>query len=124
MIRRAVAIACAVLGLSTAAQAADPQVEQAVKSLYRQFVSAQNARDLGAVRAVLLDSPEFIWISDGKPFWGPETLIARMSAYQRAEVWAVAPDYARAKVVEAGPNSAFLYQPLRLTLGEGRSAQH
>jgi len=68
-----------------------------VRGLYDQFLAAQNARDLEAVRAVLLPSPEFQWVSDGKSFWGPDALVARMSQFQKAELWHVTPDTARAR---------------------------
>lgn len=107
------------LGLSGTAQA-ETVTEAEVKALYERFVRAQNARDLMQVREALWDSPGFVWISDGKPFWGREALIERMSAFQKAEVWIVSPDRTRARVVEVGPMSAVLYQPLRLTLGSRR----
>lgn len=119
MIRKLAAIAALAFGLSSQAQAETP-IEAEVKALYESFVSAQNARDLMRVREALWDSPSFVWISDGKPFWGREALIERMSAFQKAEVWSVSPDRARARVVEVSPLSAVLYQPLRLTLGPKR----
>lgn len=96
---------------------AETHTEREVRALYERLVAAQNARDVTAVRALLWDSPHFLWISDGKPFWGADAMIARMSAFQRAEVWEVTPDRARARVVEVSPTSAVLFQPLRLTLG-------
>lgn len=116
MIGRLASVAIVALGLSGPARA-ETATESEVKALYERFVGAQNARDLRQVREVLWDAPGFVWISDGKPFWGREALIERMSAFQQAEVWRVSPDRARAKVVEVGPTSAVLYQPLRLTLG-------
>src|SRR5438128_2419721 len=37
-----------------------------VRATYERFVAAQNARDLDGVRALLLDSPQFLWVSDGR----------------------------------------------------------
>lgn len=87
------------------------------RALYGRFLAAQNARDLDAVRRTLVDRPDFLWISDGKPFWGPGALIERMQAFQKAEVWRVTPDEARARVVDVSAASAYLFQPLKLTLG-------
>lgn len=117
MIGRLAAAAMLTFGLVALAQA-ETQTEADVKALYERFVRVQNARDLAGVREVLWDSPNFVWISDGKPFWGREALIERMSAFQKAEVWTVTPDRARARVVEVSPLSAVLYQPLNLTLGQ------
>ncbi|TCR60602.1 nuclear transport factor 2 family protein [Bosea sp. BK604] len=119
MIRKLAAIATLVLGFSSQVQAETP-TEVEIKALYERFVSAQNARDLARVREALWDSPGFVWISDGKPFWGREALIERMGAFQKAEVWSVLPDRTRARVVEVSPMSAVLYQPLLLTLGPRR----
>ena len=88
-----------------------------VKNLYDRFLAAQNARDLDAVRAVLLATPEFQWVSDGKSFWGADELVARMSQFQKAEVWQVTPDYSRSRVVEVAADAAYLYQPLTLRIG-------
>lgn len=94
--------------------------DQAARALYARFLAAQNARDLVGVRATLIEGRDFLWISDGKRFWGADALIARMGAFQKAEIWHVTPDLARARVVEVGPGSCFLYQPLALTLGNAR----
>jgi ketosteroid isomerase-like protein len=88
-----------------------------VKSLYDRFLAAQNARDLDAVRQVLLPTPEFQWVSDGKSFWGADELVQRMSQFQNAEVWQVTPDYTRSRVVEVATDAAYLYQPLTLRIG-------
>lgn len=99
------------------AMAAPRDAEQAARALYARFLAAQNARDLAGVRATLLDKPGFLWVSDGKPFWGPDALIERMGAFQKAEIWHVTPDLSRSRVVDVGPNVVFLFQPLRLRLG-------
>jgi hypothetical protein len=95
----------------------ESSVDVEVRALYERLLAAQNARDVDAMRAVLWNSPDFLWISDGKAFWGPEAMIARIGAFQRSEVWEVTADRARARVVATGPGSAVLFQPLRLTLG-------
>ena len=116
MIGRLAVAAVLMFGLAGKARA-DTQIEIEVKALYERFVSVQNARDLAGVREVLWDSPNFVWISDGKPFWGREALIERMGAFQKADIWTATPDRARARVVEVSPLSAVLFQPLQLTLG-------
>ena len=93
-------------GLATGWQAfgATIGVEGEVRALYDRFVTAQNARDLDAVRQMLSDRPNFLWISDGKPFWGREAMIGRMASFQQAEVWRVEPEFASSKVTP-GPSS-------------------
>ena len=95
--------------------AAAPREE--VRAAYETFVGAQNARDIAGVRALLLDSPQFLWVSNGQSFWGRETMIARMMEFQRAEVWRAKPDLERATFVEVSPLVAYLHMPLTLAVG-------
>lgn len=94
---------------------------EAVRTLYAKFVDAQNAHDLDHVRAVLLDSPTFLWVSDGMSVWGPDTTLARMASFQKAEVWRVEPDMARSTAVEVSTTVAYLHLPLTLVIG-GKAA--
>jgi hypothetical protein len=103
-----------------AAVATSPALADAggeVRAVYERFLEAQNARDLGRVRQVLLDSPRFLWVSDGMSVWGPDALVARMSLFQKAEVWRVDPDRAKAVAVEVDNGAAYLHLPLVLTIG-------
>lgn len=91
--------------------------EHAVLDLYMGFLNAQNDRDLMRVKASLWNSPEFLWVSDGRPFWGPDTLVERMSGFQKAEVWRVEPDLDTARVVEIAPDASYLFLRLVLVIG-------
>jgi uncharacterized protein (TIGR02246 family) len=92
-------------------------IEGDIQDLYDRFVTAQNNRDLDAVRQVLSSRDDFLWISDGKPFWGREAMIRRMASFQEAEVWRVEPEYVSAKLVEISGDAAYLHIPLVLFLG-------
>jgi uncharacterized protein (TIGR02246 family) len=96
---------------------ADADQGAAIVDLYKRFSEAQNARDLAGVRAVLSARPDFLWISDGKPFWGRDAMLERMAGFQKAEVWLVEPDYASARTVMVSADSAYLHIPLVLVLG-------
>ena len=64
----AVAALALLATLAVAPQAeADPADE--ARSVYRQFAAAQNMHDLEKVGSLLLDSPNFLWVSDGKSIW-------------------------------------------------------
>jgi ketosteroid isomerase-like protein len=102
------------LGASPAAQADSPSE---VRALYDQFAAAQNARDLAKVRTFLVDSPEFLWVSDGMSFWGPDALVKRMAEFQLAEVWHVDPDLAHAAIVLVDDGAAYIHMPLTLIIG-------
>lgn len=105
-----------VVALATAPAAwADPADE--VRAVYGRFVAAQNAHDLAGVRAVLLDSPQFLWVSDGMSVWGPDLTLARMAQFQKAGVWRVEPDLDAAVAVPVSTGTAFLHLPLVLVIG-------
>jgi ketosteroid isomerase-like protein len=88
-----------------------------VLTLYREFAAAQNRRDTAAVRKMLWESPDFLWISDGKPYWGREAMLARMAQFQKAEIWRVEPEFASARVVSIGSDAAYVHIPLILVIG-------
>ncbi len=94
---------------------ADPAAE--VLALYRHFAAAQNRHDAAAVRDLLWSSPDFLWISDGRPYWGREAMLARMADFQKADVWRVEPDYAGGRVVEVAAGVAYVHMPLVLVIG-------
>jgi uncharacterized protein (TIGR02246 family) len=102
------------LGLGAPAQA-DPAQE--IRALYETFVAAQNAHDIGAVRAVLSDRPDFLWISDGRPVWGREEMLTRMAGFQDAEVWNVEPEYDASRVIVLDDDTAVFHIPLVLVIG-------
>ena len=77
-----------------------------VRATYLDFAAAQNARDLQKVRALLLDSPQFLWVSDGRSVWGRDATVARMASFQGAEVWRVEPSLAEAVPVQVGEGTA------------------
>jgi ketosteroid isomerase-like protein len=94
---------------------ADPAHE--IEALYRSFAAAQNARDLTTVKSLLLDSPRFLWVSDGKSVWGREATIKRMALFQGNETWRVEPDLAHAVTVPVGADSAYFHLSLDLVIG-------
>ena len=111
------AFAAAALALALLApQVARADWEEDVRGLYGRFLEAQNARDLARVRTLLLDSEDFLWVSDGQSFWGPDTLVERMKLFQKAAVWHVTPDLEHAMAVPVGADAAFLHLPLVLEI--------
>jgi hypothetical protein len=94
---------------------AEPAEE--VRALYTRFAEAQNARDLAQVRTMLVNSPQFLWVSDGMSFWGPGAVLERMGHFQKAEVWRVEPNLGEGVAVELYDTTAYLHLPLVLTIG-------
>lgn len=106
------------LALSPSHAVASEPTEAALRALYGRFVAAQNALDVDRVRAVLWESPEFLWVSDGRPYWGPDALVERMKGFQTAGVWRVEPDLETARSVTLGPGLGYLSLTLTLVIGE------
>ena len=86
-------------------------------ALYQRFAAAQNARDLAQVRPLFLDSPRFLWVSDGQSFSGIGAVLARMASFQQAEVWRVEPDRTGRRRYRCVMGVAFLHLPLVLVIG-------
>ncbi|MDO9710816.1 hypothetical protein [Paracraurococcus lichenis] len=116
---------CSALALCLAAAAAPAAAGPAEEAerLYARFVAVQNAHDLERLRGLLLDSPRFLWVSNGLSLWGPDAMIARLSGFQANEVWCIDPDQRRASAVEVAPGAAFLHVPLVLTVGSAADPQ-
>lgn len=110
------------IGLSGEAALADAPEE--VRDTYLRFVEAQNARDAGRIGAFFTDGPDFLWVSDGKSFWGREAVLARMSGFQKAAEWRVEPDLDRSTAVELDPRTVLLHMPLTLVIGSAGKPDH
>src|SRR4051812_20763807 len=108
------AVAMAIASLANPARA---DWSDEVRATYERFAAAQNAHDLSKVRALLLDSPSFLWVSDGRSIWGVDATLERMGSFQAAEIWRVEPSLDKAVPVRVGDGSAFLHLPLRLVIG-------
>ena len=100
-----------------AAQSAVAAVPDDILALYQRFYTAQNAHDLKAVAQTLRDSPDFLWVSDGKSIWGRDKTLQRMSSFQSADVWRVEPNLKEARVVEVNDGTAYLHLTLDLVIG-------
>lgn len=110
------ALSCVFLDTATAQPSADVR-NQPIIAAYQRFVAAQNDRDLARVRDAFIDSPDFLWVSDGKSFWTRDEVIKRMSGFQTLEVWHAEPRLAQARVVHVSADVAYLHMPLALSLG-------
>ncbi len=121
---RRMALVAALFAATALGQTAAADQRDSLRALYGQFLQAQNARDLTAVRATLLDSDRFLWVSDGRSIWGPDALVERMSLFQQAPVWRVVPDLDQAVAVPVSDRSAFLHLPLVLEIGREHQPSH
>jgi ketosteroid isomerase-like protein len=91
-------------------------VDDDVKAIFDRFVAAQNAHDVSAVRDVLLDSPNFLWITRGAPIWGRDAALKRFETLYQG-TWKLSPDTSNLKVVLLSDTTAQLYVPIMFNIG-------
>ena len=97
--------------------------EDEVKAQFSKFVAAQNAHDLKAVGDLLLDAPQFLWITRGAPIWGREAALKRFEALYQG-TWSLDPKTDELKVFEVQPGVAQLYVPVTFMIAPaGQVAQ-
>jgi len=109
-------VALALLAATWTVPSAAADSSDEARAVYRQFVAAQNTHDLKKVGSVLLDSPSFLWVSDGKAIWGRDAVLKRMALFQEARIWHVEPALDKSVAVPVSDDTAFLHLPLELTI--------
>lgn len=102
------------LMLSVGSASAAP--EDDVKGTFERFVIAQNAHDAATVRELLLDSPNFLWVTRGAPIWGRDAAIKRFETLYQG-TWKLSPDIPGLKVVMLSDTTAQLFVPIMFNIG-------
>jgi ketosteroid isomerase-like protein len=90
--------------------------EDEARATFDRFVAAQNAHDVKAVEALLLASPDFLWITRGTPVWGQDAALKRFAALYEGS-WKLDPEVANLKVIMLGDSVAQIYVPIIFTIG-------
>jgi len=90
--------------------------EDDVKVVFDRFVVAQNAHNLSAVRDLLWDSPDFLWITRGAPIWGRDAALKRFEALYQG-TWKLSPDTSKLKVTVLTDTAAQLFVPIMFNIG-------
>jgi ketosteroid isomerase-like protein len=117
----AACIAFLFIPLVTNAASGGPDDE--VRATFERFVAAQNAHDVKAVESLLLNSPDFLWITRGTPVWGPDPALKRFAALYEG-TWRLDPEASSLKMTMLGNGAAQLYVPIMFTIGAaGQPAQ-
>ncbi len=91
-------------------------VDDDVKATFDRFVAAQNAHDVSAVRDLLLDSPNFLWVTRGVPVWGRDAALKRFETLYQG-TWKLSPDTANLKVILLTDTTAQLFVPIMFNIG-------
>jgi ketosteroid isomerase-like protein len=97
--------------------------EDDVRAAFDRFIAAQNAHDVKAVEALLLASPDFLWITRGMVVWGSDAALKRFSALYEG-TWRLEPETSGLKIIMIGDAAAQIYVPIVFTIGApGQQAQ-
>ena len=109
--------------LMICAGAVQAGTEDELKAQFSRFVAAQNAHDLKAVGDMLLDSPQFLWITRGAPVWGREAALKRFGTLYQG-TWSLDPKMDELNVFEIQPGVAQLYVLITFMIAPaGQTAQ-
>jgi uncharacterized protein (TIGR02246 family) len=91
--------------------------EQEVRAVFDKYIAAQNAHDLKAMRGLLADSPDFLWISRGKPIWGRDAALKNLEERYKG-TWHIEVDLKEFRVVAVSRRVVQVYAPTQLTVGD------
>ena len=98
------------------AGSAAASTEAEVRSTFEKFVQVQNAHDAKALETMLVDSPQFLWITRGMTIWGREAALQRFSKLYEG-TWKLEPDFGALRVIPLGQDVAALHVPVVFTTG-------
>ena len=87
-----------------------------VKATFDRFVAAQNAHDVSAVRDLLWDSTNFLWVTRGTPIWGRDVALKRFETLYQG-TWKLSPDTPNLKVILLSDTTAQLFVPIMFNIG-------
>ncbi len=122
-IERSFRVGAALVALTLLIRPLAAAPEDEVRATFDRFVAAQNGHDAKAVQVLLLDSPDFLWITRGTPVWGVDAAMKRFATLYQG-TWHLEPEVASLKVIMIGDGAAQLYVPIVFTIGpSGQSAQ-
>jgi ketosteroid isomerase-like protein len=112
-----VALAAVVI-LATSPVYAAPKDE--IRSAFSKFVAAQNAHDLKAVRELLSDSPDFLWIAPGHTLRGRDAALSRFRELFLS-TWRIDPDWSTFQVLMLDVSTAEIF--VRVSTSDGVPAR-
>jgi hypothetical protein len=90
--------------------------EDEVRAAFDRFVQVQNAHDLRALEALLVDSPQFLWITRGTAVWGREAALQRWAKLYEG-TWRLDPEPASVRVTPIAEGAAQLHAAVQFTIG-------
>ncbi|MGB5080667.1 MAG: nuclear transport factor 2 family protein [Burkholderiales bacterium] len=91
--------------------------EEDVRTVFDRYITIQNAHDLKSMRGLLVDSPDFLWISGGKAVWGREAALKGFEERYKG-TWFVEVERQDLRVISVSRRVAQVYATTRLTFGD------
>ena len=116
---RPIILACALLAAISAPAARADNDDGSLRALFDAFVAAQNAHDTDALAALLLPTPEFLWITPAGPAFGHRLFLDWQERQYRG-IWRLAPDAAGVRIVAVAPGVAQVQARVAITSGRDR----
>lgn len=105
----------ALAAIGTLAHAAT--MEDEVRAVFDKYIAIQNAHDLKSMRSLLADSPDFLWISRGKPIWGREAALKSLEERYKGS-WRIDVDRKELRIISVSRRVAQVYALTLLTVGD------
>jgi hypothetical protein len=109
---------------STDADPLDQAARDSVRALYKQLIDAENRHDLAAVRPLVWESPNALFVAktatpaegNWAGFWGAKVVLDHLGELYRAGPFRIDPDYERVRVVGITSDVAETYAPVKITV--------
>jgi ketosteroid isomerase-like protein len=83
---------------------------------FGEFIAAQNAHDLKRVGAVLVESPDFLWIAPGQTVRGRDAALKRFGELFQG-TWRVDPDWSTFQVMMLDVSTAEVFALVKIADG-------
>jgi hypothetical protein len=117
-----VAVSC--VGARTPADTRNGDTIKEVNSLYRALIDAENRHDLAAVRTMVWQSHDMLFVAktatpaegNWAGFWGTDVVLQHFHDLYQG-VFVMEPDYSRVKTVTLTKDVAETYAPLNISVG-------
>ena len=92
-------------------------LSEEAREFFVKFVDAQNAHDIDAVRSMIWESPDFLWISRGVPIRGSNKALETYGKYFKA-TWQLKPDLGSFEAAELPGGSVRIVVRVEFIRGE------
>ena len=119
--RRAIPSLAAAIALVCAAGSTRASTEDEVRAAFDRFVQVQNAHDAKALEPLLVDSPNFLWITRGNAVWGSDAALQRFAKLYEG-TWRLDPEPGSVRVVPVSEGVAQLHAAVQFTIGPPNQA--